>query len=84
MAKNFKNHAYEHLNKVLMKESKNDQNAIDQAIYCFDQALEQKGHDDAELLYSLYIGRAKANILIGQFGKTREDCLEARKYKETE
>eukprot|EP00347_Sterkiella_histriomuscorum_P012411 403368683 len=83
VAKNFKNHAYERLNKVLMKESKNDTVDIEQGIYCFDQALEQK-HDDKDLLYYLYIGRAKANILIGQFGRTKEDCLEARKYKETE
>ena len=30
------------------------------------------------------MGRAKANILISQFGKTKDDCLEALKYKETE
>ena len=46
-----------------MKESKNETKDIEEAIYCFDQGLEQK-QDDKELLYYLYIGRAKANILI--------------------
>lgn len=65
-----------------MKESKNDTKDIEEALYCFDQAIEQKP-TDKDLLYYLLIGRAKANILIGQFGKTKEDCLEAKKYKET-
>ena len=30
------------------------------------------------------MGRAKTNILIAQFGKTKEDCLEAKKYKDSE
>jgi hypothetical protein len=30
------------------------------------------------------MGRAKTNILVGQFGKTKEDCLEALKYRDTE
>lgn len=30
------------------------------------------------------MGRAKTNILIGQFGKTKEDCLAAKKYRESE
>ncbi len=30
------------------------------------------------------MGRAKTNILIGQFGRTKEDCLEALKYRDTE
>ena len=29
----------------------------------------------------MYLGRAKCNILRGQFGKTKEDCLQANKLK---
>jgi len=68
---------------VLLKESKNDSKDVEEALYCFDQALEQNSAD-RDLLYYVYIGRAKANILIGQFGKAKEDCLEARKHRVTE
>ena len=37
-----------------------------------------------DLRYYLFLGRAKSNILNGQFGRTREDCLEAKKLKEAE
>jgi hypothetical protein len=36
VAKNFKNHGYDRLNKVLMKESKNESKDIEEALYCFD------------------------------------------------
>ena len=66
-----------------MKEAKNNNKEIEEAIYCFDQAIDAKAIDQG-ILYEIYIGRAKANILIGQFGKTKEDCLQAKKYRETE
>jgi tetratricopeptide (TPR) repeat protein len=85
VAKNFMNHGYDYLNKVVLKESKNSEQDIEQAIYCFDEGLEyKKDIKDQGLLYQLYMGRAKTNILIGQFGKTKEDCLEALKYRDTE
>ena len=68
---------------MLLKESKNDSKDIEEALYCFDQALEQKPTDQ-DLLYSVLIGRAKANLLIGQFGKTKDDCLQARQLRQTE
>jgi hypothetical protein len=37
-----------------------------------------------ETKYNLLMGRAKTNILIAQFGKTKDDCLEALKIRETE
>lgn len=40
IATNFLNHGYDSLNKVVMKESKNNQVDIEQALYCFDEALE--------------------------------------------
>ncbi len=52
-------------------------------MFCFDQAIEAKA-TDKELLYYIYIGRAKANMLSAQFGRAKEDCLEARKYRVTE
>lgn len=84
VAANFRNHGYAHLDKVVLKESKNQQGDIEQALYCFDEALTQEGVTDREVLYELHMGRAKTNILIAQFGRVREDCLAARKYKETE
>lgn len=35
-------------------------------------------------MYQLLTGRAKTNILVGQFGKVKEDCLEALKFRHTE
>ena len=68
-----------------MKESKNNQVDIEQALYCFDEALEyQKDIKDTKLTYQLWMGRAKTNILVGQFGKVKDDCLEALKIKHTE
>jgi hypothetical protein len=32
----------------------------------------------------LLIGRAKTNILIAQFGRVKDDCLEALKIRDTE
>ena len=47
-----------------MKEAKNNNKEIEEAIYCFDQAIDAKAIDQG-ILYEIYIGRAKANILIG-------------------
>ena len=38
---NFKNHAYEHLGRLLLKTSKNQEKDFQEALYCFEQALEQ-------------------------------------------
>jgi hypothetical protein len=40
IATNFKNHAYEHLEKLLLKKSKNEEKDFQEALYCFDTALE--------------------------------------------
>ena len=40
VARNFMKQGYDRLNKVLMKESKNNAKEIDEAIYCFDQGLD--------------------------------------------
>ena len=70
---------------MVLKESKNNQVDIEQALYCFDEALEyQKDIKDTKLTYQLWMGRAKTNILVGQFGKVKDDCLEALKIKHTE
>ena len=34
------------------------------------------------MMFTLYMGRAKLNLLIAQFGKCKDDCLEALKIKE--
>lgn len=90
VAKNFLNHGYGHLDKVVLKESKNNERDIEQALYCFDEGLDQlnrpkeEGTLSADTQYQLHMGRAKSNILIAQFGKTKEDCLAAKKHRETE
>lgn len=85
IANNFRNHGYDYLNKVILKDSKNQQQDIEQALYCFDEGLDHaKEAKNKDTIYQLYMGRAKTNILIAQFGKTKEDCIEARKYKESE
>ena len=77
---NFKNHAMEHLGRLLLKKSKNEEKDFQESLYCFDQALEQKtGNKNEE--FELLVGRAKLNILRGQFGKTKDDCLQAIKRK---
>ena len=48
-------------------------------MFCFDQGIDAKC-SDKNLLYELYLGRAKTNTLIAQFGKVHEDCLQAKKY----
>ena len=48
-----------------MKESKKDQHDIEQALYCFDEGLDQKDQcTNKDTVYQLYMGRAKTNILI--------------------
>lgn len=50
-----------------MKESKNNAKDIEEALYCFDQGLDQVLEDPKkeDLRYYLFLGRAKSNILIG-------------------
>jgi tetratricopeptide (TPR) repeat protein len=82
---NFMKNGYEFLNKVVLKESKNQTTDIEQAIYCFDEGIEyRKDIKDKNILYQLLMGRAKTNILIAQFGRVKEDCLDALKLIETE
>ena len=33
---NFKNHAYEHLGKLLLKKSTNEEKDFQESLYCFD------------------------------------------------
>ena len=83
IARNFKNHAYEQLGHLLLKKSKNTEKDFQEAMHCFEQALEQKCGDD-KLEFDLLLGKAKLNMLRGQFGKSKEDCLEALKRKKTD
>jgi hypothetical protein len=64
VAKNFMNHGYDFLNKVIVKESKNQQKDIEQALYCFDEGIDQKECKSQDIRFNLYMGRAKTNILI--------------------
>jgi hypothetical protein len=65
VSSNFMKNGYEFLNKVVLKESKNQTIDIEQAIYCFDEGLEyRKDIKDKNILYQMLMGRAKTNILI--------------------
>ena len=64
----------------MLKKSTNQEKDFQEALYCFDQALEQQTAD-VNNEFELYLGRAKLNIMRGQFGKTKEDCLQALKRK---
>lgn len=83
MTHRIQNHGYTRLGKILLKEAKNDTKEIEEALYCFDQAIDAQA-TDKDLLHEIYLGRAKTNLLIAQFGKVKEDALEAKKHKESE
>ena len=83
IAQNFKNHAYAQLGALLLKKSENNEKDFQEALYCFEQALDQKC-GEPELEFDLYIGRGKLNLLRGQFGKAKDDCLDAIKIKDND
>jgi hypothetical protein len=63
---NFKNHAYEALGKVIGKQCSNREHEVvecERAMHFFGEALES-GWKEYQALFSLYIGRAKLNLLI--------------------
>jgi hypothetical protein len=71
------------LHDVIMKHTKTkerDQTECERAMYFFNQAFEA-GWKEHQALFAIYMGRAKLNLLIAQFGKCKEDCLEALKLK---
>lgn len=37
---------------------------------------------DSKIEFDLYVGKGKLNLLRGQFGKAKEDCLDAIKRKD--
>jgi len=52
VATNFMKNGYEYLNKVVLKETKNQTVDIEQAIYCFDEGLEYKSKiEDKNILF---------------------------------
>ena len=83
VCKNFKEHAMEALHDVIMKNTKTaqrDQVECERAMHFFDQAF-AAGWKEHQTMFTLYMGRAKLNLLIAQFGRCKEDCLEALKIK---
>lgn len=78
--KNFKHHAYTSLGKLLMKTTKNKEKDFQEALHCFNEALDVET-GDVENMFDLYLGRAKLNILRNQCGHTKDDCLSAIKVK---
>ena len=49
-------------------------------MHFFNEAF-KTGWKEYQSLFTLYMGRAKLNLLIGQFGRCKEDALEALKIK---
>jgi hypothetical protein len=52
-------------------------------MHFFGEAFET-GYKEYQMQFTLYMGRAKLNLLIAQFGKCKEDALEALKIKDTD
>ena len=83
VCKNFKDQAMETLSSVLLKSNKSmehDKVECERAMHFFTEAFET-GYKEPNTLFTLYMGRAKLNLLIAQFGKCKEDCLEALKLR---
>jgi hypothetical protein len=83
VCKNFKNHAMETLEKILLKNTKSADHDLvecERAMHFFTEAFDT-GYKEPEMLFTLHMGRAKLNLLIAQFGKCKEDCLDALKLK---
>ena len=83
IATNFKNQAMETLSEILEKKTKSKEHEkveCERAMHFFKEAFDQDCKEP-KLLFTLYMGRAKLNLLIAQFGKCKEDCLEALKLK---
>jgi hypothetical protein len=83
VCKNFRNHAFDALEMILKKYTKgekHDQVECERAMHFFNEAF-KTGWKEYQSLFALYMGRAKLNLLIAQFGKCKEDCLEALKIK---
>jgi tetratricopeptide (TPR) repeat protein len=83
VCRNFRNHAMDSLDMIVKKYTKNkkhDQVECERAMHFFNEAF-KTGWKEYQSLFTLYMGRAKLNLLIGQFGKCKEDALEALKIK---
>lgn len=52
-------------------------------MHCFDQGIEQKC-GVTKIEFELYMGRAKLHLARHNFGRCKEDCLEALKWKKNE
>jgi hypothetical protein len=66
VCKNFKEHAMEALHDVIMKNTKTaqrDQVECERAMHFFDQAF-ATGWKEHQALFTLYMGRAKLNLLL--------------------
>ena len=86
VCKNFCSQAMETLNGILKKQTKgkeHDKVECERAMHFFDEAFET-GYKEYQTVFTLYYGRAKLNLLIAQFGKCKEDCLEALKIKDND
>lgn len=81
VCRNFRNHAMEALDMLAKKYTKNkvhDQVECERAMHFFNEAF-KTGWKEYQSMFTLYMGRSKLNLLIGQFGKCKEDALEALK-----
>lgn len=66
--------------KKYTKNKKHDQVECERAMHFFNEAF-KTGWKEYQSTFTLYMGRAKLNLLIGQFGRCKEDSLEALKIK---
>ena len=83
ITRNFKDHAFEALDKVIKKHTKtkkHDKVECERALHFFNEAF-KAGYKEYQVMFNLYMGRAKLNLLMGQFGHCKDDCVEALKLK---
>lgn len=83
VCRNFMHHAMEALDRVIKKHTKGekqDKVECERAMHFFNEAF-KTGWKEYQLQFTLYMGRAKLNLLIGQFKDCKDDCLAALKIK---
>lgn len=83
VCRNFMHHAMDALDRVIKKYTKGekqDKVECERAMHFFNEAF-KTGWKEYQLQFTLYLGRAKLNLLIAQFKDCKDDCLAALKIK---
>lgn len=66
--------------KAYTKSKEHDKVECERAMHFFNEAF-KTGWKEYQMQFTLYMGRAKLNLLIAQFKDCKDDCLAALKIK---